>query len=120
MNVQHRIRLDGIDCPEKGQPFGKVATKYVKDIAEGKSVIIHYTKKDRYKRILGVLFVDSIDVNKELLKRGLAWHYKHFNNDSIYSQLEQQAKDKKLNLWSDKKPIEPYHWRKGKRLEPIN
>ena len=115
LNVQHKIRLDGIDCPEKGQPFGSVATKFVKDISKGKFATIHYTKKDRYRRVLGVLIVDSVDVNKELLRNGLAWHYKHFNNDSIYSQLEQDARDKKLNLWSDKSPIEPYYWRKGKR-----
>lgn len=59
LNTQYRIRLYGINCPENGQPFGKVATKFVKDISEGKSVTIHYTKEDRYKRILGVLIVDS-------------------------------------------------------------
>ncbi|WP_101690765.1 thermonuclease family protein [Dysgonomonas massiliensis] len=114
-NTQHRIRLDGIDCPEKGQPFGRKATDFLKELTTGKTIIVEWEKKDRYNRILGVVYADNINVNKELLKNGLAWHYKHFNNDQELADLEQQAKDKKLNIWSEKNPIEPYRWRKGDR-----
>lgn len=114
-NTQHRIRLDGIDCPEKGQPFGRKATDFVKNLAAGKQAVVYWDKKDRYGRILGYLIVDGVNVNKELLKNGLAWHYKHFNQDKELAELEQQAKDKKLNIWSDKNPIEPYQWRKSNR-----
>lgn len=115
-NTQHRIRLDGIDCPEKGQPYGSKATQFVKDVtSKSKYVTIQWEKKDRYGRLLGYLTVDGVNVNKELLQNGLAWHYKYFNKDKELADLEQQAKDKKLNLWSQPNPIEPYHWRKGKR-----
>ena len=114
-NTQHRIRLDGIDCPEKGQPFGRKATDFAKELTLGKTIVVEWEKKDRYNRILGVVYADNINVNKELLKNGLAWHYKHFNNDQELADLEQQAKDKKLNIWSEKNPIEPYKWRKGER-----
>lgn len=114
-NTQHKIRLDGIDCPEKGQPFGRKATDFVKQLTTGKEIVVEWEKKDRYKRILGVVYADGLNVNKELLKNGLAWHYKHFNQDKELAELEQQAKDKKLNIWSEKNPIEPYQWRKGKR-----
>lgn len=114
-NTQHRVRLDGIDCPEKGQPFGRKATDFVKQLTTGKEIVVEWEKKDRYKRILGVVYADGLNVNKELLKNGLAWHYKHFNQDKELAELEQQAKDKKLNIWSEKNPIEPYQWRKGKR-----
>ena len=115
-NTQYRVRLDGIDCPEKGQPFGKKATDFVKNItSKSEFVTIVWKKKDRYGRILGYLIVDEVNVNKELLRNGLAWHYKHFNKDKELADLEQQAKDKKLNIWSESNPIEPYYWRKGKR-----
>lgn len=114
-NTQHKIRLDGIDCPERGQPYGTKATDFVKNIAAGKRANVEWEKKDRYGRILGVLIVDNVNVNKELLRSGLAWHYKHFNTDKELAELEQTAKDKKLNIWSDKNPIEPYRWRKGDR-----
>lgn len=115
-NVQHKVRLDGIDCPEKGQPFGTKATNFVKEITRNSGIVtVEWDKKDRYGRILGYLYVDSINVNKELLKNGLAWHYKHFNKDEELAKLEREAKDKKLNIWSNKNPIEPYQWRKGKR-----
>lgn len=114
-NTQHKIRLDGIDCPEKGQPFGTKATDFVKKLTTGKIIVVEWEKKDRYGRILGYVYADGVNVNKELLKNGLAWHYKHFNKDKELAKLEQQAKDKKLNIWSDKNPIEPYRWRKGDR-----
>lgn len=115
-NTQHRVRLDGIDCPEKGQPFGTKATNFVKELtSQSEYVVVEWEKKDRYGRILGVLYVGDINVNEKLLENGLAWHYKHFNKDQKLADLEQQAKDKKLNIWSEKNPIEPYQWRKGKR-----
>lgn len=115
-NTQHRVRLDGIDCPEKGQPFGTKAANFVKELTrQTEYVIVEWEKKDRYGRILGVLYVGDINVNEKLLENGLAWHYKHFNQDQKLADLEQQAKDKKLNIWSEKNPIEPYQWRKGKR-----
>ena len=114
-NTQHKIRLDGIDCPERKQPFGTKATNFVKKLTTGKTIVVEWEKKDRYGRILGYVYADGVNVNKELLKNGLAWHYKHYNEDQELAKLEQQAKDKKLNIWSDKNPIEPYRWRKGDR-----
>lgn len=111
-NKQHRIRLDGIDCPEKGQPYGKVATDFVKDLIAGKYVKVEWTQMDQYNRILGFVYIGDTNVNKELLKAGLAWHYKFFNDDTELANLEKIAKQKKLNIWSQKNPIEPYQWRK--------
>lgn len=113
-NTKYRIRLDGIDAPEKGQPFGTKATNFVKTLIAGKMVKVEWSKKDRYGRILGYVFTDTINVNKELLKEGLAWHYKHFNQDDELAKLELEAKSKKLNIWSEVNPIEPYQWRKMK------
>lgn len=114
-NTQHRIRLDGIDCPEKGQPFGNKATLFVKNLVAGKEVVVEWKKKDRYGRILGYVFIDSTNINKELLRNGLAWHYRFFNKDEELAELEEHAKSKKINIWSEKNPIVPYMWRKNKK-----
>lgn len=114
-NTQHRIRLNGIDAPERGQPYGTKATNFVKELAAGKQATVEYENKDRYGRILGTLYVGDKNINEELLKAGLAWHYKFYNKDKRLADLEKEAKEKKLNIWSEKNPIEPYRWRKGDR-----
>ena len=70
------IRLASIDCPEKGQPYGQAATKFTASLVAGKVVKVWQTDTDRYGRIVGFVFVDGIDLNKELLKAGMALHYK--------------------------------------------
>lgn len=77
---------------------------------------MHYNKKDRYGRVLGVVVTqEGENINEALLANGLAWHYKYYNDNPVYAKLEQEAKDKKLNLWSEKNPIEPYEFRKMKK-----
>lgn len=111
--TQHRIRLDGIDCPESKQSFGSKATQFVRDKIGNETVNVHYNKKDRYGRVLGVVVTqEGENINEALLANGLAWHYKYYNDNPVYAKLEQEAKDKKLNIWSEKNPIEPYEFRK--------
>lgn len=115
-NRKHKIRLDGIDCPESDQAYGRKATTFVKERIDGKKVKIYFNKKDPYKRILGlVIGSKGENINELLLANGLAWHYKHFNKNPKYAQLEREAKAKRLNLWSDKNPIEPYQFRQMKK-----
>lgn len=114
--TQHRIRLDGIDCPESKQSFGSKATQFVRDKIGNETVNVHYNKKDRYGRVLGVVVTqEGENINEALLANGLAWYYKYYNDNPVYAKLEQEAKDKKLNLWSEKNPIEPYEFRKMKK-----
>lgn len=114
--IQHRVRLDGIDCPESKQAYGTKATQFVREKLGDGEVIVYYNKKDRYGRLLGVLVTSKGDnINELLLANGLAWHYKHYNKNPIYTQLEQDAKDKRLNIWSEDNPIEPYEFRKMQR-----
>lgn len=109
-----RVRLDGIDAPEKGQDFSKKASSYVYDLCQNKEVKVEVKGIDQYKRVLGVVYVDSINVNEELLKNGLAWRYK-YNKNPHYLKLQEEAKAKKKGLWSAKNPIDPWQWRKDKR-----
>jgi endonuclease YncB( thermonuclease family) len=85
--VQHKIRLSGIDAPEKAQPFGDKAKQSLSDLVFGKPVSVETDKTDRYGREVGKVLVDSVDANLEQVRRGLAWHYKAY-------QREQRPKDR--------------------------
>ena len=107
------IRLAHIDCPEKKQPFGSRAKQFASDICFGKVVTIKTEgKTDRYKRIIGeIILQDGTNVNKELVKNGLAWHFKKYSDNNEYAELETVAKQEQIGLWTDKEPIAPWDWR---------
>ena len=129
---KHRIRLGGIDAPEKDQPYGKESTQSLLELTSGKTVVIEYEKHDRYKRIIGKVLVDppgevfcmaldcvkKIDVGLEQIKRGLAWHYKRYQGEQsvedrgTYGVAEVEAREKPLGLWKGDEPMAPWDWRK--------
>lgn len=112
----YTIRLDGIDCPEKKQAFGQKAKQFVSGRVFGKIVRVDYTQKDRYQRYLGTVYYGKGKcLNQELLKAGLAWHYKQYNKDRHLANLEQAARSKRLGLWQDKRPIPPWDFRRINR-----
>lgn len=111
---QVKIRLEGIDCPESKQDFGDRAKQATSDLCFGKVVRIESTGQDRYGRTLAFVYVGQECVNKELLKSGMAWHYKKYNNDSELAKLETEAREKKIGLWSQANPVAPWDWRKSK------
>jgi micrococcal nuclease len=110
-----RVRLNGIDCPEKSQPFSKRAKQALSDFIFGKMVVVQYKEKDRYGRVIGDVYIDGLHVNYEMVKLGLAWHFKRYSDDEELNSLEKDARYKRIGLWSDKKPIPPWEWRKGIR-----
>lgn len=112
---QVKIRLYGIDCPEKKQAFGQKAKTFAKDLAYGKKVSVRQVAKDRYGRIVGWVSINGKSLNKELLKAGLAWHYKQYSSDSSLASLEIKARKSKRGLWSDSNPIPPWEYRRGKK-----
>jgi endonuclease YncB( thermonuclease family) len=111
-NQQIKVRLEGIDCPEKSQDFGEKARQYTADLCFNKVVRIEKTGKDRYGRILAYIYVDDLCVNKELLKVGLAWHFKKYNADPELAKLEKQARSEKKGLWAQPSPTPPWEFRK--------
>ena len=76
--VQHKIRLAGIDAPEKAQPYGQTSKRSLSDLVYGKTVTVDTDKTDRYGREVGKVLVDGVDTNLEQVRRGLAWHYKAY------------------------------------------
>lgn len=107
---QIKVRLYGIDAPEKKQPYGAAAKQYLADLVAGKTVQIEELGKDRYKRVLGIVYLDSKDVNENLVLNGYAWAFTKYSK--IYESQEQQARSKGLGLWLVKNPIKPEIWRK--------
>jgi len=88
-----RIRLAQIDCPEKNQPFGQAAKRYVLDVAAHKIVTVQVETVDRYGRTVGEVFLpDSSNLNKQIVGAGFAWQYKKYSKDTEYSDLEKSAK----------------------------
>jgi micrococcal nuclease len=113
--IQVKIRLAAIDCPEKGQPYGQAARKFTAGLVAGKIVKVWPTDTDRYGRTIAFVFVGVVDLNKELLKAGLAWHYKQYSRDPELAKLEFEARSKKVGLWKEPDQVAPWKWRKKKR-----
>ena len=111
-----RIRLNGIDCPEKGQAFGKKATQFTSTLIHGKEVTIRVLRKDRHGRtVADVVLPDGTNVSRELLRAGLAWWYRQYSKDVSLGALEQEARQAKRGLWADPNPIPPWEIRHPKQ-----
>jgi endonuclease YncB( thermonuclease family) len=119
-NKQHKIRLSGIDAPEKAQAFGKKSKESLSEMVFGKSVDVEWDKQDRYGRTVGKIMLGGLDICLEQVKRGMAWHYKQYQNEQspedrdAYAKSESQAQDRKMGLWRDPAPIEPAVFRQKK------
>ncbi len=112
-----KVRLYGVDAPEKGQAFGTKARQLTAELAfqQTVTVVIHAT--DRYGRSVGeVLLPDGRNLGQELVRAGLAWWYRQYApKDAVLAQLEVEARAAKRELWADAQPIPPWEWRKPHR-----
>ena len=109
---QYKVVIDGIDTPEPTQAFSKKSKKHLSDLVFGKQVTGERKSLDKYGRSVCSLSIDGKEVEKEMLKAGLAWHYLAFSKDPERQALEDQAKAEKLNIWSEAGPVAPWDWRK--------
>jgi endonuclease YncB( thermonuclease family) len=109
-----KIRLYGIDCPEKGgQAFGKKARQFTSKMVFRKLVEIKPVDKDRYGRTVAWVYVDGKNLCEELVINGLAWHYKRYSSDQKLADLENRARKGRVGLWSDPHAIPPWEFRRG-------
>ncbi len=108
-----RIRLHGIDCPEKRQAFGKRAKQFTSKLVFGETVTVQVVDRDRYGRTVGVVLLpDGRSLNHELVKAGFAWWYWRYTpDDETLAQLEREAWGAKRGLWADPEPVPPWEWR---------
>ena len=110
---QIKCRMYGIDAPEKKQAFGNRSKETLSDLIFGEQVQIKIQNKDRYCRaVVWAYTAEGKDVSAEMLKVGMAWHYKQYSKDEEYAELENQARNGKIGLWTDKNPVAPWEFRK--------
>jgi endonuclease YncB( thermonuclease family) len=120
-HVQHKIRLAGIDAPEKAQPYGQKSKESLSDLVYRKAVVVEFDKVDRYGRQVGKVLQDGLDVNLEQVRRGLAWHYKAYTREQrpedrvAYNEAESRAREMKSGLWRDAMPKPPWEFRKDRK-----
>jgi len=115
-NKQLRVRLYGIDCPENKQDFSQVAKQFTSDRTAQKDVSVKVMDIDQYGRSVGIIYLpDGEILNEELLKAGLAWHYKQYDQSDRFANLENEARKNKLGIWSMKNPLEPWVFRRQNR-----
>lgn len=125
-NTQHKIRLAGIDAPEKSQAFGQRSKENLSVLVFGKSVLVDSRKNDRYGRSIGKITVNGQDANLAQIRAGFAWHYKAYEKEQLpadraaYSQAETDARRRRAGVWQDSMPIPPWDFRHGTRGAPAD
>lgn len=113
--TQHKIRLDAIDAPELGQPFGQASKQALSAKIFGKDVVVTVKTRDKYGPTVGHILIGGRDVNLEMLEEGMAWHYTKYDKNFRLSRAEGEARAAKKGLWQDRDPVPPWDWRKAKR-----
>ena len=125
---QTKVRLSGIDAPEKKQPYGARSKQHLSGLLFGKMVEVDWEKHDRYGRILGTVLAPDrncvaagcakmVDAGLAQLSAGFAWHYKQYAKEQTrgererYAAAEAEAHLKRLGLWADPHPTPPWEWR---------
>jgi micrococcal nuclease len=109
-----KIRLYGIDCPEKHQAYGNRARRFTSDFAFGREVEVRPVDSDRYGRLIAWVYVGPRCLNEEILRAGFAWHFKRYSRDSHLAELELQARTARSGLWRDPEPTPPWEFRKAR------
>lgn len=117
-NEQVKVRLDAIDAPELGQPFGQKAKQALSGKVFGRQVIVQRKTIDRYGRTIGHVLLEGRDVNLELLEEGMAWHYTHFDHNARLAAAETAARAAGTGLWAEPSPIAPWEWRQLRKAKP--
>ena len=118
-NRSYEIRLQGIDAPEGGQAFGNDARESLSQLVSGKEVTIEWSKRDRYRRIVGKVMLDDRDICLDQIKAGMAWHYKYYQSEQspvdrqLYTDAEVEARTTRRGLWSNTNPTPPWSFRQG-------
>ena len=127
---QHKVRLVGIDAPEKAQPFGGKSRTQLARLVAGKPVRVEFSRRDRYGRILGTVWVQppdcpscgkTLNANHAQILAGMAWWYFYYADQQSeqdrerYKSAVTEARARKRGLWRDADPVPPWAWRRGYR-----
>jgi micrococcal nuclease len=108
----YRLRLHGIDAPERGQPYGSRAKQYASELAFGKVVTVEPVDRDQNGRLVAdVRLPDGRSLNAEMVRAGYAWWFRRYSRDPELAQLEAEARETRRGLWADPHPVPPWEWR---------
>lgn len=114
--AQHKIRLHGIDTPEYRQPYGRAAKDAMARLVAGRTVGVEVKGTDRYGRTVGIVYVDNVNANREIVRAGYAWWYRQYARfDDELEEAEAAARKIGNGLWTEEEPIPPWEWRRGTR-----
>ncbi len=115
---QHKVRLAGIDAPEKRQPFGTQSKGSLAEMVFRQQVVVEWSKRDRYGRIIGKVMIGRLDVCLEQVRLGMAWHYKRYApeqsaaDQAAYAAAELDARRARRGVWRDAAPVPPWEFRR--------
>lgn len=111
---QIKIRFAGIDCPERGQPWGRNATEALKALLAGEPVSVDIIDTDRYSRSIGRVYAKGIELNRKLVETGNCWVYPQYAEDRKLFDLQNEAQAAKRGLWQlpENERIPPWEWRR--------
>ena len=105
------VHLAAVDCPELNQPWGKKAKQLTAHLLHGNQVVVWPAYEDSDGQYFAFVFIEDINVNKALLRTGLAWHYRKYSRDPLLTALEMEARAAKKGLWSEPNPVPPWKFR---------
>lgn len=110
-----RVRLAGIDAPEKSQPFGQRSRQMLSARIAQQPVLVTGEERDRYGRLLGTIWLGNEDMNAGQIRAGMAWAYRYRGKavTPSYSIVERRAREQREGLWADPAPVEPWRWRQN-------
>ena len=111
-SVEYQVQLEGIDAPELKQEFGKESTEGLTKLLKDKSVRLTWKSKDNFDRLLAQVYDGDKHINMEMIKTGMAWHFKRYNKDESLAKAETEAKEAKKGLWAKESPKAPWDYRK--------
>jgi endonuclease YncB( thermonuclease family) len=107
-----KVRLVGIDAPEKRQAYGERAKRFTADLAFDRTVTVRTAGRDRNGRLLGeVVLPDGRSLNQELVRAGYAWWFRRYSRDGRLARLEEEARASRRGLWADEVPQAPWDYR---------
>ena len=118
-----RIRIAGIDAPEKGQPYADVARQHLNDLIDGQTLHVEVIKDDPSGRKVANVYVDDRDIGLAQIEAGLAWHFKRYAADQrapqrrAYARAEQRARDDRVGMWREPHLVEPWRYRRMERSQ---
>jgi endonuclease YncB( thermonuclease family) len=120
----HRVRIGGIDAPERGQPFSQASKSSLSAMIFKREVVVTTGKVDQYGRVVGTVLAGGHDVGLEQLRSGMAWFYTYYGNEmnsrdrAAFLEAERGAKSARRGLWADARAVPPWRWRRASRRGP--